>query len=117
MPTVAAASSRVTARRAARMYEYIRRRRSSSSAATALMSCSLTYTRVTPISVSGTWYGLTIGRIRPRFVGVTHGGVGMPATSTLRAVPVPGTGIDLVAAEQAATDFLHALGINTASES
>jgi GTP cyclohydrolase I len=41
----------------------------------------------------------------------------MPATSTLRAVPVPGSGIDLVAAEQAATDFLHALGINTASES
>jgi GTP cyclohydrolase I len=41
----------------------------------------------------------------------------MPATSTLRAVPVSDTGIDLVAAEQAATDFLHALGINTDSES
>jgi len=41
----------------------------------------------------------------------------MPATSTLRAVPVTDTGIDLVAAEQAATDFLHALGINTDSES
>jgi GTP cyclohydrolase I len=41
----------------------------------------------------------------------------MPARTTLRAVHVPDTGIDLAAAEQAAGDFLRALGISTDDES
>jgi GTP cyclohydrolase I len=41
----------------------------------------------------------------------------MPARTTLRAVVEPASGMDLAAAEEAAGDFLRALGIDTSGES